>query len=363
MSGAEPPPAIEQEGPPRLRGRFGPLRLAYAPLAELPTPAQPLEALGRALGVELWVKRDDLASSAYGGNKVRKLELLLADAAARGRERVVTFGAWGSHHALATAIHGRRLGLAVRLELFPQPVTPHVARQLLCDQAAGAELAPIRFPALVPLRIAARTVLGAPGEVVPPGGSSPLGAVGFVEAGLELADQVKTGLLPAPDLIFVAGGTCGTAAGLALGLELAGLSATVVVVRVIPAVVCNRRAVLRLASRCRARLEEAGLPPGAGGGSVGVELDAHALGPGYGVETPEGRDALERFGAAGLALEPTYTAKAAGALIRWAGGPARGKRVLFWHTLSSADLGPLLAKADAAALPPVLREVVRKAGR
>lgn len=362
MSPSPLPTQLGREGPPRLRARFGPLRLAHVPLGELPTRVEPLEAL--SAGAEVWVKRDDLTSAAYGGNKPRKLELLLGEALARGRERVVTFGAYGSHHALATAIHGRRVGLAVRLELFPQPITPHVARQLRCDQAAGAELSAVPFAAALPLAIGAHTLLARSGEVIPAGGSSPLGTIGFVEAGLELAAQLAAGELPAPDLIVVAGGTCGTAAGLALGLDLAGLAAPprIVAVRVVPRLMCNARVIARLRARCLARLQEAGLPAAAaqGAGRTQVEVDPLELGRGYGVETPAACVARERFAAAGLALEPTYTAKAAAALLRWAEGPGRGRRVLYWHTLNGADLAPLAARADVAALPPPLRGAVQR---
>src|SRR5262245_8688701 len=111
------------------------------PLTTLPTPVAPLERLARAAGIAPpWIKRDDRSGALYGGNKPRKLELLLGAAVARGRRRVLTFGGLGTHHGLATATCARAAGLATTLVLVPQPVTPHVQRCLLLLHALGAEL-------------------------------------------------------------------------------------------------------------------------------------------------------------------------------------------------------------------------------
>ncbi|MBX3466184.1 MAG: pyridoxal-phosphate dependent enzyme [Planctomycetes bacterium] len=357
--------AFTPSGPPRLRARFGDLDLPHVALGAFPTPVEPLEGLSRALGAECWVKRDDRAGARYGGNKVRKLELLLGRALARRRRGVVTIGAYGSHHALATAVYARALGLEVDLVLYPQPITAHVLDDLLADHAVGARLVWTPHAALAPLvaevvaRRAPRT------EVVPPGGSSALGTLGYVEGALELADQVRQGLLPAPDCVVVAAGTCGTAAGIALGLELAGLPARVVAVRVVPAAVTNAWLLRRLDLTARRLLRRAGAR-WSRGPRAPVELDPHELGGGYGVDTPAARAACERFAAEGIALETTYTGKAAAAFLRLAASPAlRGRRVLFWHTFSSVDLAPLVAAADPAALPrrfhPALREGARLA--
>src|SRR5690606_5056181 len=158
-----------------------------------PTPVEPLEGLSRATGAECWIKRDDRSGARYGGNKVRKLELLLGQALARRRRSVVTIGAFGSHHALATAIYGRAVGLEVALGLYPQPLTPHVLDDLLADQAAGAHLVWTPHPAVAAVyaQVMARA---ADTQLVPAGGSSALGTLGYVEGALELADQVRAGL-------------------------------------------------------------------------------------------------------------------------------------------------------------------------
>ncbi len=356
---------LERRGPPRLRARFGDLDLPHVALGALPTPVEPLEALSRELGAECWIKRDDRSGARYGGNKVRKLELLLGRALARGRRALVTIGAYGSHHALATAIYGRAVGLDVWLALYPQPVTAHVLDDLLLDHAVGSRLVWTPHPGVAALAAEglARWLPGC--EVVPPGGSSALGTLGYVEGALELAEQVRAGLLPAPDVVVVAAGTCGTVAGIALGLELAGLRAQVVGVRVVPALVTNALVVRRLLHTARRTLRAAGARwPRPGRMAAQVELDPHELGGGYGVETPAARAACARFAGLGIELETTYTGKAAAAFLRRAADPAlRGRRVLFWHTYSSADLAGLLSRADPAALPRRFHRALREGGR
>lgn len=355
-------PGLETSGPPRLRERFGALRLPWLSLGDFPTPVEHLPQLSRELQAQVWVKRDDRAGALYGGNKVRKLELLLADALARGKRTVVTLGAYGSHHALATALYARKVGLACQLVLYPQPLTSHVLDDLLADQAAGARLIRASRPTVGLIAARARALTGG-AYLIPGGGSSPLGALGFVEAGLELAAQVRQGLLPAPDLVFVAAGTCGTVAGLALGLELAGLTSTrVVAVRVVPAILTNLVNVHRLARGALRILRRAGaqLPARQ---PVDVVIDPHELGPGYGRGTPAAQEAMERFARHGVQLETTYTGKAAAALLRWCARPGPARTVLFWNTYNGVDIAPLVAQADPQALPPEFHPALREGGR
>src|SRR6185295_14891536 len=121
---------------PALRGRLPRVRLT-----QLPTRVHRLARLGASLGTDdLWVKRDDESGTLYGGNKPRKLEFLLGEALARGKHSVLTSGGIGTHHGLATTICARSVGLQTILLLLKQPLTEHVRRCLLLDQAAAAEL-------------------------------------------------------------------------------------------------------------------------------------------------------------------------------------------------------------------------------
>src|SRR5262249_29706205 len=153
-----------------------------------------------------------------GGNKVRKLEWLLADAHARGARRVVAVGAAGSHHVLTTTYFAKREGLDVEAVLVPQPRTEHVVEVLRTAVALGVRPTAARSwgaaAALLLLRMARADKNT---RFLPVGGSSVLGSMGYVTAARELAAQVRAGAMPEPDVCLVALGSGGTAAGLAAG--------------------------------------------------------------------------------------------------------------------------------------------------
>ena len=292
----------------------------------------------------MWIK-DDGAYSSYGGNKARKLELLLADAKRRGKRTILSGGALGTNHGLACAVFGRRLGFRVSLVLVPQPRTAQVERQLERLRDSGAELhfaggkarAFCLAATLVVRR--ARPPLRLP-YLLPPGGSVPLGCAGYVEAALELAQQIEAGELPEPTHVVVALGSGGTAAGLLLGLKLARLRSRLVCVLVNDLIRLDEQTVTRLARRTQrllirrgAALSPVEISP------ADVDLQRGWLGEGYGHATAEGERASallrEREG---IALEPVYTAKAVAALLALNRCGAFGNGpVLYWHTHTSLD--------------------------
>ncbi len=199
---------------------------------EAPTPVQALERLSTHLGSEVWIKRDDKTSAKYGGNKPRKLEFLLGQALSRGHKTVVTGGGIGTNHGLATAVFGRTLGFHVVLGLFGQPVTAHVRKSLLLYHAYGAEMFYVSnlLTALWRFYVSER-FRRRDAYFIPGGGSSPVGVLGYVDAGLELAMQVERKEMPPPKVIYLPVGSGGTMAGLVLGLRLAGLKTRVVGIR------------------------------------------------------------------------------------------------------------------------------------
>ena len=270
--------------------------------------------------VELWVKREDEAGPIYGGNKVRKLEFLLGEALARGKRRVVTIGGWGSNHALATARYARQLGLACTLLLFPQPRTEKVERQLVLLREAGADVVELRsLAALVPRVVAAR--LDPSAYYIAGGGSSVTGSIGWVLGAEELAAQ------GAFDAVYVALGSCGTAAGLLAGLR--GSRTHVVAVRVVERPVSGYGPTRALEEKIVERLQIT-----APAAPLTVVHDQ--IGRGYGHATPGSIAAVEAAARVGLSLETTYTGKALAALIAHAdAGLLDGKRVLFIDTYSS----------------------------
>ena len=218
---------------PLLHDRFPALRatLPHVALGDGPTPVRRLSAIG---DVETWCKEDGRFGGPYGGNKVRKLEWALADARRRGARTVLTIGGLATNHGLATAIYARRLGLATALVLVDQPLDEHARAQLARLRASGASLhvthtrarTVAALPFLLVRHLDRRT--GRPPYFLPVGGSSPVGILGYVEAGLELGGQVAAGALPEPAHVVVPVGSGGTLAGLALGLRLAGLKASAV---------------------------------------------------------------------------------------------------------------------------------------
>lgn len=336
-------------------------RLPHHPFVLEPTPvvAWDLEGLPARC---LHVKDDSRSSPLYGGNKPRKLEWILGAAQARGARRVLTGGGIGTHHGLATTILARAAGLATTLVLVDQPLTEHVRETLLLQAAWGAEQ---RFGGSLPgaarEALAAFVRAGLRRErpwLVPPGGSSARGTLGFVSAGLELAAQVRAGALPEPSAIYVPVGTGGTAAGLIVGLRLAGLRARVVGVLVNDILPPSPGSLVRLARAALRMLRHAGadVPPMALAPDD-FPLLRDQLGPGYGVPTPAAERAQAVAAEAGLDLETTYGAKAMAALLEGsAAGALPEGPLLFWHTCNAVDVrttapGP----PDPERLPPRLR--------
>jgi D-cysteine desulfhydrase len=345
--GADAKSALARDAFPE-RFAKGPPTVARIAIGKYPTPVQEMTRLSRG-GCALWVKRDDLTHALYGGNKVRKLEYILADARARGATRLVTIGAVGSHHVLATTLFGAREAFTVEAALVPQPKTPHVVEVVRAGLANGMRAMPSRGYAGVVMNVVPR-VLARGGYFVTVGGSSTVGSLGYVDAARELAVQVRAGEMPEPDLVVVALGSGGTAAGLAAGLEAEGMKSRVLgVVVAEPAWFVAWRA-RRLARAC---LRAVGVRARRRWLDERLGIDFRWLGAGYGHATEAGARATEDAAREGIALDPTYTAKTfAAALDRVQALDAESpggapKTVLYWHTLSSAPVVPLLAGAPS----------------
>jgi D-cysteine desulfhydrase len=338
-------------------------RLPRRELADLPTALEPAPRLGAVLGVPaLLVKRDDLSGRPYGGNKIRKLEYLLGDALVRGCDTVLTFGAAGSNHALATSIYARQLGLDCHAILSEQVQTPWVADTLRWHLQLGTQLTPAASYAQM-LDAAANIRAehpGGPEKVyeITWGGSSPLGTIGFVAAGFEIAAQLAGLGLQGPVRIYVACGTMGSVAGLVLGLCLAGSDATVVAVPILPMERVTATAIAALcAAASRLMQEQDASVPACPDPQSRLEFRGGFLGAGYAQATREGLEAMHLAeDLAGLKTETTYTAKALACLIADArSGRLDGAVPVFWQTLNSQPKPPGLSAVDVAGLPVDLR--------
>ena len=333
-------------------------------LANLPTPVEEAIKLGKQVGVDkLFIKRDDLTAAAYGGNKVRKLEYLLADAQLRDCDTVLTFGAAGSNHALATSIFARELGLHCIAVLTDQTPTPNVGRTLRYHARLGTRLVHAknyRSSKETSDEIASTHPDG-PERVyrIPWGGSSWLGTVGFVNAAFELVEQMGPDL---PDVIYVACGTMGTAIGLGLGFGLAGAHTRVEAIQVVPNVVTNADRFQAMHEQTNAELtaRDAQVPSIADPWKI-VKFRTEFLGPGYADTTPECVAAVEMIGdLEGLQLETTYTGKALAALIADAGaGILAGEKVMFWNTYNSRPAPGDLDEVSIETIPESLRHYLQ----
>jgi len=296
-----------------------------AALGRFPTPVQ----RAAAIAPNLWIKRDDVSADALGGNKVRALELLLGGVGED--DEVVTVGATGPTHALATATYAKRLG--ARVQVFRWPQEPSDAARAIAHRTR--EIADeVKDARTVAGAYAAATVARLRGaRWIPAGGSSPLGALGHVNAALELAEQIASGTLPMPARVVVPLGSGGTTAGLLLGFAIAGIESELQAVRVVPRVVANRGHVMRLARRTKRLLEKLSGERVASPTASRLRIVHDFYGGAYGRETIGARAAAARFTDWGRGkLDATYSAKAfAAAIASTESAPGMGP-TLFWLT-------------------------------
>ncbi len=342
-------------------------KLPHVSLGEFPTPVERLERLGAELGVgHLYIKRDDLSAKLYGGNKPRKLEFTLGDAIRSGAREVMTFGGAGSNHALATAIYAQSVGLKSISMLVPQPNARYVRDNLLMSHYCGAELhscgaelesaknLPLVFLATMYQLMRRRVKSGRFPYLIPPGGSSPLGVAGFVNAAFELRKQIANDEMPEPEYIYVACGTMGTAAGLLLGLRAAKLRSRVVSVRVTSERFVNTKRLTKLIDRTNSLLHslDPSFPMFAFSATDAAIRHGYS-GRRYALFTKGGMEALSLMRECeGISLDGTYTGKALAALIDDArNGNLRGKSVLFWNTLNSRSHPESISNLDYHDLP------------
>ena len=271
-----------------------------------------------------------------GGNKVRALEWLLGGIPAGAT--LLTAGGDGSTHVLATATHARRVGVHTvavqwRHEMHPMADAVAARSAALCARTVRAN-----SPALGLVRLALLRLTHPDYHYLAPGGSTPLGTLGHVDAAFELAAQVDAGELPAPTYVVVPLGSGGTAAGLALGFGLAGLHTTVIAVRVVPRSAAPVWHLNRLISTTRALLARAGGPHAATHPAVPVHVDHTHFGGAYGRPLAVSADARQVFGRMpGLILDDTYSAKAALTALDLA-ARADAPTVLFWLTFDGRSL-------------------------
>jgi D-cysteine desulfhydrase len=302
---------------------MSPLDLPRVPLVLSPTPLVPASRLSDAIGTEVWFKRDDLTGRGLGGNKVRTLEYLLGDAQDKGCDALVSGAGPQSNWAMLAALSARAVGISPHLVFYGD--RPHVSGNLLLTQATGAD---IRYTgeldrgSVDPMLGKVADELAAAGHspyVVPRGGATPVGCLGYVRAAAELLQQLPaTGVDPAT--LWVPTGSCGTQAGLLAGAH--GLGWDVELVGV---------ATSRTAEESQVRVRELAaatldLLAADSSGLAAPRVLGGFLGDGYGKASPAGAAAAELVAMTeGIFLDPVFGAKAmAGLLTEARNGNVRG---------------------------------------
>ena len=327
--------------------------LSYPPqinLARLPTPLQPLRRLGEKLGVDLFIKRDDLTGAALSGNKIRKLEFVLADALARKADTIITCGGAQSNHCRATAVAAAMLGMNCRLLLrTPDPaIPPAVEGNILLDRMAGAEIVWIS-PEDYKLRDECMQREGALLEtsgrkpyLIPEGASNALGAWGYIRAAEELVNDIANlpGGAGQPCTIINAAGSGGTSAGLVLGAKIFDLNA-----RMVSFNVCDDRKyfINAIGGICKKAIADYQLEVDFAS-ERDIEVIDGYVGRGYALSQPAELELLYEIARTeGIFFDPVYTGKAFfGVVQELKKNPTCfGDRVIFVHTGGIFGLLPL----------------------
>ena len=325
-------------------------------LARTPTPLESLSKLSNTLGVEVYLKRDDLTGVELSGNKVRKLEFLLADALAKGSDTILTCGAAQSNHARATAIASTRLGLAVRLLLRTRnPANPPLlGGNILLDRLVGGEIVWLTFEEygrrseMLEREAESLRRSGRIPYIIPEGGSNALGAWGYVRMVEEVAEDLED--LPGhgsqSTTIVHATGSGGTTAGLLLGVKLVGLDAQVKGINV-----CNDRNYFLdvVGQICNAAIADYQLKiPFSPQKDIQI-IDGY-VGEGYGKASDQVLSLLvELARTEGIILDPVYTGKAFYGMIQELKRNPNvfGDRIIFVHTGGIFGLFSIAAQLEA----------------
>jgi len=297
---------------PKLRS------IPWVSVIACPTPIQRMVETCKDFNhKEIWVKRDDLTHSIYGGNKPRKYEFVFADILKKKKKRIFTQGAIGTNHGLATTVHARRFGLETHLFLVEQEPSQTVLENLLCHHYFGAKLNLMKNSYQRKLKIKKRLLLDRSAYFVVTGASSPLGTLGFVNAAFELKEQIDRKEVPEPDKLFVTVGSLATCAGLVLGLELAKVKTQVVGIGVTNPSWSSKIATLELAKKTLKimRKKDSSIPDVTTQLERRLIVDHSYFGGAYGKSTTEALEAIEIAKKDDLNLEYVYTGKTLAGLI------------------------------------------------
>lgn len=317
-------------------------------LGFFPTPLEPLTRLGESLGIQLGIKRDDYTGFGGGGNKVRKLEYLMADAVRQGINVIITTGGHQSNHARMVAAAARKFGMKPVLVLRGNPPESYQGN-LLLDKLFGAELEFLdpdgyftQIADAMQAHADAATARGEKALIIPLGGATPLGALGYVRAVEELDAQLKARGQQPPDVIVAPTGSGGTLAGLYVGARQYWPQTKIVGISVSAKAQWFQERISAMAQDCADLLQwpQSWSPED-------IWIEDGFVGAAYGVPSEGGIEAIYRVAQAeGVLLDPVYTGKAMHGLISLVqeGKIQPNSRVIFVHCGGSPALYPFAQK-------------------
>ena len=337
---------------PKLFEKYSSLKrkIAFSPLGNFPSPVEPLNKLSRMTGTDVWIKRDDCASNVYGGNKCRMMEWIIADAVARSRKSLITWGAVGSNQVLSSVIYGNLAGFKDITALYnDQPYQPYVTRNFLISTSLGVKQVigkniPVYGIKLISAYMS-KLLRGKRPYLIPLVGSSPISVLSYLDAVLEIKEQIQEGACPKPDYIFITVGTGGTSAGLMLGAMAFGGIGKVIGVRVLEKLFVNEHMIAWEINRTIRFLKRMGVDLAVRKAKAGdISLIHNYIGRGYAESTREGQKAIDLIrDTEGLDLDVTYTGKTMAGMLDFMKNK-KGSTFLFWHTLNTVDLSPFTDK-------------------
>ena len=339
--------------------------IAYVCLGQFPTPIARLQTAQKYVGLsQLYIKREDLSGTLFGGNKIRKLEFLLADALQKNYKTVLAYGGIASNNVTSVAAYANQIGLKSIALLMDQPITRNLKRNLLLDQYYGCTL----FACPHDRELTADELRAFIKEhgldpnpyIIPMGGSNKIGIIGWVNAAFELKEQIEQGIIAEPDYIYITLGSLGTTAGLLLGLKAAGLKTHVKAIQVTNPEKYNKNKLCNLIKETNQLLHDAD-PSFAlfEWNEQEFDINTHYLGTGYACKTLEGELARAFFmNLEDVILDETYTAKTVAALINdcRSGVIKPNDVVLYWHTYCADEFSEIVEGIDISQLPKELQK-------
>jgi 1-aminocyclopropane-1-carboxylate deaminase/D-cysteine desulfhydrase-like pyridoxal-dependent ACC family enzyme len=314
-------------------------RLRWVPLIREVTPVYRLDEFERAIGAHrLLIKREDLTDSLYGGNKVRNLEFLLGDAKANRAQKIISLAPLGSNFIAALSAQASKLNLPVEVHHFIPTITDQMQKHAAFSKNVGANL-----------RVYPGSYLSSLGQSslyhsweffkphvyrMPTGGSNALGALGHVNAFLELIDQIKKGDIPNPDVLIVGAGTCGTMAGLVAAQKITNYPIKIIGVRCVDRLVCNTIIIARIANQV---LQNLGVLNTVDWHSIDLRDHGEIQ---YGTPTTDSTKLIKTMlQSENLLLDTTYTSKVVSFISQLVQHKEyQQKTILYWHTFSAAAM-------------------------